>query len=158
MTYNSIITYSLGEVKKRSSMIIKNREKCFGLFFSGGKNELCISFISRNWKLFFWCCNTCCISCSIRHQSVHFFRKMSIVSHLMTFSVKYRVIHMEKWPIFKIFLIKSNCCLPFHLWILFTNVSTYYKTSKNLKCQSESNTFAKKFFLSQFWSIYFSVF
>ena len=90
---------------------------------------------------FFWCCNTCCISCSIRHQSVHFFRKMSIVSHLMTFSVKYRVIHMEKWPIFKIFLIKSNCCLPFHLWILFTNVSTYYKTSKNLKCQSESNLF-----------------
>ena len=87
-----------------------------------------------------------------------FFRKMSIVSHLMTFSVKYRVIHMEKWPIFKIFLIKSNCCLPFHLWILFTNVSTYYKTSKNLMCQSESNTFAKKFFLSQFWSIYFSVF
>ena len=75
MTYNSIITYSLGEVKKRSSMIIKNREKCFGLFFSGGKNELCIFFISRNWKLFFWCCNTCCISCSIRHQSVHFFSK-----------------------------------------------------------------------------------
>ena len=87
-----------------------------------------------------------------------FFRKMSIVSHLMTFSVKYRVIHMEKWPIFKIFLIKSNCCLPFHLWILFTNLSTYYKTSKILKCQSESNTFAKNFFLSQFWSIYFSVF
>ena len=24
---------------------------------------------------FFWCCNTCCISCSIRHQSVHFFSK-----------------------------------------------------------------------------------
>ena len=53
MTYNSIITYSLGEVKKRSSMIIKNREKCFGLFFSGGKNELCIFLFLEIGNSFF---------------------------------------------------------------------------------------------------------
>ena len=145
-------------LKKGHQWSLKTEKNVLAYFFLVEKMNYVFFFISRNWKLFFWCCNTCCISCSIRHQSVHFFRKMSIVSHLMTFSVKYRVIHMEKWPIFKIFLIKSNCCLPFHLWILFTNLSTYYKTSKNLKCQSESNTFAKKFFLSQFWSIYFSAF
>ena len=145
-------------LKKGHQWSLKTEKNVLAYFFLVEKMNYVFFFISRNWKLFFWCCNTCCISCSIRHQSVHFFRKTSIVSHLMTFSVKYRVIHIEKWPIFKIFLIKSNCCLPFHLWILFTNVSTYYKTSKNLKCQSESNTFAKKFFLSQFWSIYFSAF
>ena len=145
-------------LKKGHQWSLKTEKNVLAYFFLVEKMNYVFFLFLEIGNSFFWCCNTCCISCSIRHQSVHFFRKMSIVSHLMTFSVKYRVIHMEKWPIFKIFLIKSNCCLPFHLWILFTNVSTYYKTSKNLKCQSESNTFAKKFFLSQFWSIYFSAF
>ena len=97
MTYNSIITYSLGEVKKRSSMIIKNREKCFGLFFSGGKNELCIFFyFSKLETLFFGVVTRAAFRAVLDINQFTFFQKMSIVSHLMTFSVKYRVIHIEK--------------------------------------------------------------
>ena len=88
-------------------MIIKNREKRFIAEFFLEKKRI-IFFFSK-LEILFCCCNTCCISCSRRHQSVHFFFEKCQSSVTWWHFQKYRVIHMEKWPIFKIFLIKSNC-------------------------------------------------
>ena len=66
-------------------MIIKNREKRFIAEFFLEKKGL--FFFSRNWKFFFAVVTRAAFrAVEDINQFTFFFRKMSIVSHLMTFS------------------------------------------------------------------------